>query len=145
MMKNMSVNKVFLMCMFFVFPMCLQAQVKHEKGKGSKHCVEMTPLLFKQAIGSGKVMLIDVRGPEEFAWSRIKGARSASTKEQLLQLVKYLPLQTSIYVYCKKGKDRMFEVAEILHHQGFTNIYCLKGGFDEWGKMKMPVDETEIQ
>jgi rhodanese-related sulfurtransferase len=127
------------------FSAYLSAQEKTEKVNASKCCIEMTPQLFKQAICSGQVMLIDVRMLDEYVQSRIKGAKSAPTKEQLLQMVKYLPLQTNIYVYCKKGKERMYEAATVLHQQGFINIYCLKGGFDEWQKLKLPVDESEIQ
>jgi len=138
-------NKLFLTGLFIGFSVCLVAQQKHENVKREKCCVEMAPVLFKQAIGSGKVMLIDARIAEEYVQNRIKGAKSAPAKEQLLQLVKYLPLQTNIYLYCRKGKDRMYEAASVLQQQGFVNIYCLKGGFEEWQKLKFPVDQIEIQ
>jgi len=51
----------------------------------------------------------------------------------------YMPLKNDkIIVYCKKGK-RGILAADILQKMGYTNVFCLEGGWKAW-QMKFPLD-----
>lgn len=85
----------------------------------------------------GEIQLIDVRTPEEFQEGHLENARNMNYydddfKEQLSVLDK----SQKVYVYCKKG-GRSASAAELLSEMGFTEIYDLEGGIDNWNDKGM--------
>lgn len=80
----------------------------------------------------GKVQLIDVRTPKEYAEGYIKGAlnidfRNENFEELILKVDKTKP----VAVYCAKG-GRSGKCSEFMKNAGFTKIYDLDGGITEW-------------
>lgn len=85
--------------------------------------------------GMRKAQVIDVREKDMFDAGHILGARSmpySSLKNSIPSLRKDQP----IYVYDQK-KAMSIRAANLLRKQGYTDIYLLKGGYDNWtGKVK---------
>ena len=85
--------------------------------------------------GYRKAQLIDVREPQEFDAGHILGARNipvTQLKQRLIEIRKDKP----VYLYCQKS-SRSARAAQILHKNGYKQLYQLKGGFKNWtGKIK---------
>lgn len=80
----------------------------------------------------GRVQLIDVRTPEEYAEGYIDGAinidfRSENFEEQISKIDKSKP----VAVYCGKG-GRSGKCSAYMKKAGFKKIYDLDGGITEW-------------
>ncbi len=80
----------------------------------------------------GRVQLIDVRTPEEYADGYIDGAinidfRSEDFEEQIARIDKSKP----VAVYCGKG-GRSGKCSAYMKKAGFKKIYDLDGGITEW-------------
>ena len=79
-----------------------------------------------------KVLLIDVREPEEYSIARIEGAR-------LLPLSRFpewadtLDPDAEIVFMCHHG-IRSAQVCDFLARQGFKKLYNLAGGIDRWSQ-----------
>lgn len=85
--------------------------------------------------GMRKAQIIDVRERDEFNAKHILGARSfpfSMFKETYASLRKDQP----IYIY-DQNKAVSARAANLLRKKGYTNLYILKGGIQEWtGKVK---------
>lgn len=87
---------------------------------------------YKTQIGKGKIQLVDVRTPNEYNSGHIKNAKNidffaASFESQFEKLDKEKPL----YIYCRSGA-RSKKASNKLADMGFTEIYDLKGGYQNW-------------
>ncbi|EGV43401.1 rhodanese-like domain-containing protein [Bizionia argentinensis JUB59] len=87
---------------------------------------------FKAQIGKGKVQLADVRTPGEFNSGHIKNAKNidfftGSFADKFEKLSKEKP----VYLYCRSGA-RSKKASNKLVTMGFTEIYDLKGGYNNW-------------
>jgi len=89
-------------------------------------------------------VVLDVRIYEEFVKDRIPGAVYAGEKEVLLDLVKDFDKNIPLLIYCEYG-DRSETVMKILKKEGFSNLYHLKKGYEEWRKEGFPVDQIPIE
>ncbi|MDF0480463.1 rhodanese-like domain-containing protein [Vagococcus sp. PNs007] len=82
-----------------------------------------------------KAQIIDVREKDAFDAGHIMGARniSYSTFKQLHGSLRHdLP----IFLYDQR-KSLSVRAANILRKNGYTNVYILKGGYNDWtGKVK---------
>ncbi|MBO1306567.1 rhodanese-like domain-containing protein [Enterococcus sp. 669A] len=85
--------------------------------------------------GMRKAQVIDVRERDEFNAKHILGARSfpyPMLKETMSSLRKDQPIY--IYDYNKSVSAR---AANLLRKNGYTDLFILKGGIEEWqGKIK---------
>jgi len=91
---------------------------------------------FIEQLKNEEIQLIDVRTSKEYEQGAIKDARlmnffDEDFKEQLLKLNKEKP----VYVYCKSG-GRSKKTSKTLVKLGFKEVYDVKGGYDEWKKLK---------
>lgn len=89
-------------------------------------------------------VVLDVRIYEEFVKDRIPGAVYAGEKEVLLDLVKDFEKDIPLLIYCGYG-ERSETVMKILKKRGFTNLFHLKNGYEEWRKEGFPVDYSPIE
>lgn len=76
-------------------------------------------------------VFLDAREPKEYNVSHIRGARFVGYKDLDLSVIKDLPRDTAIVVYCSVGY-RSQQVTERLMKAGFTNVHNLYGGIFEW-------------
>jgi len=81
-------------------------------------------------------LIIDVRGPEEYAEGHIETAKLIPVSE-LEDSLGELPDDKPIIVYCRSGK-RSRSAADILIENGFGNVYDM-GGIIDWQAEGYPV------
>ena len=93
----------------------------------------------KKAIADGKVTVIDVRTSDEFSEGHIKDAKnidimSPDFSAKLGALDKTKP----VLVHCQAG-GRSTRSLPTFEKLGFTEIYHLDGGMNDWNKAGQPV------
>ena len=87
------------------------------------------------------VQLLDVRTLEEFGASHLKNAQNICvSNDDFQEKVKALDKNKPVYVYCQKG-GRSAMAAKILVDMGFTEVYDLQGGIENWEEKGL---ETEM-
>jgi len=84
------------------------------------------------------LVLLDVRAPEEFAVSQIKGAQRAETLEEALDLLAGKPKDAEVVVYCSVGY-RSGELALALGDEGYSKVRNLEGSIFAWANSGRPV------
>ena len=95
--------------------------------------MEITPEELKSRLDGGeKLILIDVREPEEYEICRIEGARLIPMREFPGRLHE-LNAKDSIVLYCHHG-IRSAQVALWLKKQNFQKAESLQGGIEAWAE-----------
>jgi len=84
----------------------------------------------KKLIDDNEVEVIDVRTLEEYAEGHIPEA-SLLPLQELEARISELDKEKSYLLVCRSG-NRSSQAAQILIGKGFTNIYNLKAGMNEW-------------
>ncbi|PCI59140.1 MAG: sulfurtransferase [Gammaproteobacteria bacterium] len=93
------------------------------------------------ADNKGKVVLLDVRTPQEYAAGHVPGAINISHTEIKANLAKLLPHKNdTVIVYCRSG-HRAGIAAEILANNGFTKLQHLSGDMNGWYEAKLPIEK----
>lgn len=92
---------------------------------------ELSPAALKTRLAEGgKVLLLDVREPSEWAQTGIlAGARTVSLGQ--LEAADDLDPHGVWIAYCRSGK-RSLQAAEILTRRGFRSVVSLRGGIEAW-------------
>lgn len=110
----------------------LQAQKKMEVN--SK---EVSTLLQKDK----KLVVLDVRTPEEFKEGHIKGALNIDIRQSdaFSKLDKLKP-NASYIVYCRTN-HRSGMAVEHMRQNGFKTVYQMMDGFPGWAANKLPVEK----
>jgi rhodanese-related sulfurtransferase len=85
-------------------------------------------------------MLVDVRTPEEFAVSRIPGARNVPTGEGFVATFAAVSLEREIVLYCSVGY-RSSSAAISLHRAGYRRVRNLEGSIFEWANSGHPLEK----
>ena len=83
-------------------------------------------------------LLIDVRKPAEFEVSHIRGAKNAPSPEAIKGLLRDVPKDREIVVYCSIGV-RSAKMAKELASMGYRNVRNLEGSVFEWANTGHPV------
>jgi len=91
--------------------------------------IEQLRQLLKQS--PDQVIIIDVRGPEEFAEKHIPGTINIPLNE-LERRARELSKNAIIITVCGKGAGRSAQGAELLKQGAFTKTYYLCGGIFGW-------------
>ena len=78
-----------------------------------------------------EVILLDTREPEEYKISHIEGATCAGYDGFDKTVVKDIPKDTKIVVYCSIGY-RSEKIGEKLQKMGYSQVYNLYGSIFEW-------------
>jgi rhodanese-related sulfurtransferase len=82
--------------------------------------------------GSEKILLLDVRTPEEFQTSHIPGALNVPhTEAEGWLRTQDLPRDRDVVVYCETGR-RSTIVQQMLMETGFTSVRRLDGDMRAW-------------
>jgi len=76
-------------------------------------------------------IIIDTRSRKEYRKERLPGAKLASNREGLSQLITDLDLEQPILVYCSDNY-RSQDACRMLAEKGFKHVYNLRGGLTEW-------------
>lgn len=106
---------------------------------GSATTVNLNVTEFAQKITEPKVIILDVRTPEEFASGHIEGAlnidfNSGSFESEISRLN---PSDTYA-IYCRSG-SRSGQAASIMHTARFHDVSNLNGGVIDWSNDGLPL------
>jgi len=86
----------------------------------------------KAALDRGqRLIVVDVRSPEEFRKGHIPGARSLSLDEPG-EKFRELPRREPIVLYCGCPVSEIGPAYQFLRYSGYTNVFVLHGGVAEW-------------
>lgn len=89
------------------------------------------PAQVKGLIGlGGKITLVDVRNPDEFAAGHIDGALLMPL-DTLPNTYSKLPKTGRLIIYCRSGR-RSAEAVKFLIDHGYANAVSMNGGFLAW-------------
>lgn len=98
---------------------------------------ELTPQQVQALIQQGeRLVLLDVREPEEVAVVRLPGSLHIPMGEVFLRLHE-LDRGAHIVVYCHHG-IRSAAIAALLQEHGFEHVSNLAGGIDAWSQAVDP-------
>lgn len=94
----------------------------------------------KKVIDEGKVTVIDVRTPAEFADGHIPGAKNIDIYESnFAETIKGLPANAAYIVNCQSG-GRSARACSMMQEIGLMGAMNLEGGFTAWKKAGLPVE-----
>jgi phage shock protein E len=85
-----------------------------------------------------KIVLLDVRTPEEFRQARLHGAQLIPIAE-LEKRLGEIPRDRPLLVYCSVGA-RSASAAAFLASRGFREIYQISDGLVGWYKNGFPIE-----
>jgi rhodanese-related sulfurtransferase len=78
-----------------------------------------------------KELVLDVRGPEEFAEGHVPGSRNIP-HDQVAQYAEELKKFERVYIHCRSGKRAQMAV-DALQKVGVNNLVCIAdGGMLDW-------------
>ncbi|MGE5704766.1 MAG: rhodanese-like domain-containing protein [Clostridia bacterium] len=106
-------------------PISAEEVAKNEKGYKDIDQAQAKALIEKKS-----VQIVDVRTPEEFAEGHIEGAQLIPLQE-LEGRLKELKTDQAYLIVCRSG-NRSAQASELLAKNGFTTIYNMTGGMNEW-------------
>ena len=92
-------------------------------------CEDMTPDEVRKVKGSGKVVLVDVRTPQEYASKKIDGAKLVPLQE-LESRVSEIPKDKEVILYCQNG-IRSLIACRYLKKLGYS-VKNMAGGISRW-------------
>ena len=92
--------------------------------------------------GGHSLLLIDVRSPEEFAVSHLRGAINAQTPAQIAEVIRARTPEKPI-LYCAVG-FRSTRLAHLLAEQGTPGVSNLEGSIFQWANEGRAVYQGEL-
>jgi rhodanese-related sulfurtransferase len=143
-MKNWTLLVV-LVLVNFAFSQNPQGFDKMCKGyiKGTVPLAKPSQLKFEMSKNT-PVYILDAREKSEYETSHIKGARFIGYDDFKISLVKDIPKDSKVYVYCSIGY-RSEKIGEKLQKDGFKNVSNLYGGIFNWANSGFPIENKEGQ
>jgi rhodanese-related sulfurtransferase len=92
-----------------------------------------------ERVQSDEIQLIDVRTPQEWRYSAIKGSQNIPLTRFFRKTVESLELDMSkpVVVICLTA-HRSIPAVRILRDMGFEDARQLQGGMTQWWKYKLP-------
>lgn len=97
----------------------------------------ISPETLKQRLDNGDpLVLIDVREDWEYQTCHIEGSRHVPMSQVMGQLDSLDKAAETVFI-CHHGM-RSQQVAQYLETQGFSRVYNLEGGIDQWAKTVDP-------
>jgi rhodanese-related sulfurtransferase len=94
--------------------------------------LEITPRETAELLKQGKIKLLDVRTPEDFAIASVPG--SVLVDQSLAQeIMQTWPKDTAIVTMCHHGM-RSLDAAAYLRGHGFSDTRSMSGGIEAWSR-----------
>ena len=90
----------------------------------------------QKLFNEGKIVVIDVREPNEHATGVIKGAKLLPL-QQLSSRIAEVPKDKPVYFICHT-QNRSPRAANFLSESGWTNVSYVEGGMSDWNRRKLP-------
>ena len=129
-------NNLFLVALLLIL---LAAIIITEAKKLSKKYKDLTPAEVVQLINRNDAIMLDVREAKELSGDGIRNAKQiafSTLSTQGAQLAKFK--DQPVITFCTNG-FKSPQASRVLCKQGFTQVYCLKGGIMAWKQANMPV------
>jgi len=102
---------------------------------------EMTQQQLLSQPKDSKLLILDVRTPQEFAQGHVPGAVNISHTEIENRLSEILKGKDEpVVVYCRSGV-RAGKALDILKQQGFSDLHHLQGGMLGWEKAQLAIEK----
>ena len=99
----------------------------------------LDPAAFQVRAQQDKVLLIDVRTPEEYAKGHLAGSRNIDWLDNgFMAVVGKLDHKAPVLLYCAVG-GRSEEAAAALRKAGFTDVHDMEGGINAWKAQGLPI------
>jgi len=112
--------------------------VKHADAAGAKKLIDDSA-----AKKDGKVVVLDIRTPQEYKTGHIAGAVNVDFKEKdFAEKVAKLDKDKTYVVHCGGG-GRSTKSLETFKKLGFKAIVHLDNGFGSWQKAGLPVEKSK--
>ena len=93
---------------------------------------DINPMEAQELINSDDVVILDVRSEDEFSSGHLKGAINMDINaEGFNYAIADLENTKKYVVYCQSGR-RSAAAMEQMMNVGFTNVYNILGGINEW-------------
>jgi hydroxyacylglutathione hydrolase len=108
-----------------------------ETGQELQGMAQVSPQQIKDAVNSGQVQVIDVRGATEFAEGHLPGAINIPLG-YVLDRARELPAREPLLINCSTGL-RSAIAASLLQSSGFAQVVNLRGGYESWRAENLPV------
>ena len=129
-------KKIIILCVAFFSVVCSYGQQNQEKLVIDS--IQVSPKLIKK-IKDGKIILVDVRTPEEYGSGHLKYSKNIDyKKEDFNAQINKLDKNKPVYLYCRTG-NRSGKSVDILKKLGFKNVYNI-GGFDNLKTAGLPAE-----
>ena len=116
----------------------LMQRLRREEAPGRIEVSELTSRLK----GASGIVVIDVRGPDEFAGplGHIAGAKNLPVGELADRLHELTACKDrSVVLVCRTDK-RSANAAALLRGSGFRDVRVLRGGMEQWNRSGLPVE-----
>ncbi|MCX7607425.1 MAG: rhodanese-like domain-containing protein [Bacteroidia bacterium] len=138
-------NKVAIVLPFFALTACAQVRSGPSGTATSSSQVEPLHISPSEAYKRWKaepekVVILDVRTPQEYASGHIKGAQNLDFYGQFEQSIQKLPKSKIYYLHCASGR-RSGSATEIMRKHGFT-AYNM-GGFGAVAQAGFPIESSQ--
>jgi sulfur-carrier protein adenylyltransferase/sulfurtransferase len=94
----------------------------------------------RELIASNEVMVLDIRGDEEWREKRIAGSKQVDADE-IDSALEDLDDDRAVLIVCEDGK-RSAELAAKLREDG-RDAACIEGGIDAWESEKLAMQPSD--
>jgi len=84
------------------------------------------------------IVLLDVRRPDEFAVSHLRGAVRVTSPDHAAELLREVPENVTVVAYCSVGFRSARLVTE-LRERGFEDVHNLAGSIFRWANEDRPL------
>jgi rhodanese-related sulfurtransferase/transcriptional regulator with XRE-family HTH domain len=98
----------------------------------------LTPVEAHELLARAQVDLVDVREPNEWARGHLPGARLVPLGALRVDPKSVLPRDNVIFVCAKGGRSQ--QAAVLAEALGFTQVFSIDGGTDEWVRLGLPIE-----
>ncbi len=89
-------------------------------------------------------IVLDVRTEKQYKRQRIKGAVLAKDYQSARKILKDKPKDTPLFIYCNTG-DNSISIAALLMRDGYTCIYHLHDGLNDWWRAGYKLDKRKMK
>lgn len=115
---------------------CLTCAVAADNGAKNVNAQESQKL-----IAAKKVVVLDIRTPEEFAAGHIPGATNINfNSPDFAKAISGLDTNKTYLVHCASGK-RSSQALPVFRKLKISSLYQLDGGIKAWEKAGLPVEK----
>jgi len=128
------ITKRFTVVLLAMFAIILNTSAQKIMQKNS---TELSQILEKDK----KIVILDVRTPQEFAAGHLKGAQNIDIyQDNFYTRIDKLDKKTTYLVYCRTS-NRSTSAVKYMHQNGFKNLYQMMDGFPGWAYNKLPYEK----